>query len=200
MERALTRETVVIADSLNYIKGYRYQLYCLARALSTPHLVVYCLASERQAHEWNHRYDPTVLAHLVSRYEEPNSQTRWDSPLVAVGPDEALPVKDIRAIIEGDARRPPSLATQAGVPSSGCTANMDRVLQDTCELLAQAIRAGDQTCLIDGKRIEVNGMTSARLQRIRRHFAHMNRLNPVDGRERLQRLFIDYLSSTDLHL
>jgi tRNA uridine 5-carbamoylmethylation protein Kti12 len=25
---------------MNYIKGFRYQLYCVARAISTPHCVV----------------------------------------------------------------------------------------------------------------------------------------------------------------
>lgn len=199
VERALTRDTVVIVDSLNYIKGYRYQLYCLARALSTPHLVVYCLASEKQVHEWNHHYDPTVLAQLVSRYEEPNNRAKWDSPLIAVGPDDTLPIDDMRAIIEGDAKRPPSLATQGSVSSSSCATNMDRVLQDICELLVRAIRAGDQTCLVDGKTIPVSGMTPTKLQRIRKHFAYMNRLNPVDDCEGLRRLFIDYLSSAALH-
>ena len=40
MERALNKKDVVIADAGNYIKGFRYQLYCIARALSTPHCVV----------------------------------------------------------------------------------------------------------------------------------------------------------------
>ena len=34
MQRALTRDTIVIVDGLNYIKGYRYQMYCVARELS----------------------------------------------------------------------------------------------------------------------------------------------------------------------
>jgi len=40
VERALNKRDVVIADAGNYIKGFRYQLYCIARALSTPHCVV----------------------------------------------------------------------------------------------------------------------------------------------------------------
>lgn len=30
-EKNLNNETVVILDSMNYIKGYRYQMYCSAR-------------------------------------------------------------------------------------------------------------------------------------------------------------------------
>ncbi len=38
----LGRDTIVIADGLNYIKGYRYQLYCEAKAVQTASCVV-CL-------------------------------------------------------------------------------------------------------------------------------------------------------------
>jgi protein KTI12 len=34
MQRALTKDTIVIVDGLNYIKGYRYQMYCVTRELS----------------------------------------------------------------------------------------------------------------------------------------------------------------------
>lgn len=40
VERLLSKDDIVIADSLNYIKGFRYQLYCVARAIGTPHCVV----------------------------------------------------------------------------------------------------------------------------------------------------------------
>lgn len=31
LQRKLDKNTIVIADSMNYIKGYRYQIYCAAR-------------------------------------------------------------------------------------------------------------------------------------------------------------------------
>ena len=40
VKRLLGRDTVVIADGLNYIKGFRYQLYCEAKAVGTPSCVV----------------------------------------------------------------------------------------------------------------------------------------------------------------
>ena len=39
-ERNLDDETVVILDSLNYIKGYRYELFCLVRNFKTRHCLV----------------------------------------------------------------------------------------------------------------------------------------------------------------
>jgi len=35
VEKVIDSETVVILDSLNYIKGYRYELYCLSRTAKT---------------------------------------------------------------------------------------------------------------------------------------------------------------------
>jgi protein KTI12 len=40
VERLVSKDDLVIADAMNYIKGFRYQLYCVARAISTPHCVV----------------------------------------------------------------------------------------------------------------------------------------------------------------
>jgi protein KTI12 len=40
VEKELSKEKVIIFDSLNYIKGYRYEMYCLARAVKTTNCVV----------------------------------------------------------------------------------------------------------------------------------------------------------------
>lgn len=40
VERDIMKDMVVIADSTNYIKGYRYELYCASRSARTPHCVV----------------------------------------------------------------------------------------------------------------------------------------------------------------
>lgn len=40
VKRLLTKDDVVIADGLNYIKGLRYQLFCEAKAALTPSCVV----------------------------------------------------------------------------------------------------------------------------------------------------------------
>ncbi|KAJ9295594.1 hypothetical protein DTO271G3_6050 [Paecilomyces variotii] len=40
-KRALGRDSIVIVDGMNYIKGWRYQLWCEAKALSTTSCVVH---------------------------------------------------------------------------------------------------------------------------------------------------------------
>lgn len=40
VKRALAKDTFVILDGMNYIKGYRYQLWCEAKAMGTTCCVV----------------------------------------------------------------------------------------------------------------------------------------------------------------
>lgn len=39
-DRNVTKSTIVICDSLNYIKGFRYELWCTSRSSGTPACVV----------------------------------------------------------------------------------------------------------------------------------------------------------------
>ena len=42
VEKYIDSQRVVILDSMNYIKGFRYELFCLARAAKTTICLVYC--------------------------------------------------------------------------------------------------------------------------------------------------------------
>jgi protein KTI12 len=54
MEHAMIRSgRLVIIDSLNYIKGYRYEMYCTAKTARTPHCVVWVAANDEDAKLWN---------------------------------------------------------------------------------------------------------------------------------------------------
>ncbi|KAI6103519.1 chromatin associated protein KTI12 [Pisolithus sp. B1] len=109
--------TTIIVDSLNYIKGFRYQMYCVAREVNVRVCTVYVLATPDLCKPWNsERTDgkacvPETLANLLQRYEEPSSMVRWDSrhsPLFTVSwTDEDVPADDIwRAITEGVMKPP----------------------------------------------------------------------------------------------
>ncbi|GAB5029416.1 protein kti12 homolog [Nannochloropsis oceanica] len=87
VDHALNRETVVVLDSMNYIKGFRYQLYCMARAETTQHCVVWIEASDKAvAQAWNEGredgYPPELFNDLCCRFEAPNESNRWDRPLI----------------------------------------------------------------------------------------------------------------------
>ena len=53
IKRALSKDVIVIADSLNYIKGYRYQLWCEAKAAGTRSCVLHVAAREDECKAWN---------------------------------------------------------------------------------------------------------------------------------------------------
>jgi protein KTI12 len=106
----LSSKDVVILDGANYIKGWRYQLYCEAKAVRTTHAVVHVgtpvsrarainedrLAARDRAgagevSEEEKPYDTECWENLVFRYEEPNAMARWDSPLFTVPWDDPEP-------------------------------------------------------------------------------------------------------------
>merc|ERR1711971_276890 len=63
--RLLTKDNVVICDGLNYIKGFRYELYCASKSVKTNQVTVQCDVSQEDVTMWNserpdiERYDGT---------------------------------------------------------------------------------------------------------------------------------------------
>ncbi|KAF2620862.1 hypothetical protein F2Q68_00040756, partial [Brassica cretica] len=77
-----------------HIKGYRYELWCIARAAGIRYCVVYCDVDEAGCREWNKErsdrgeasYEEGVFEDLVRRFERPKRRNRWDSPLFELYP------------------------------------------------------------------------------------------------------------------
>ncbi|KAF3769983.1 chromatin associated protein KTI12 [Cryphonectria parasitica EP155] len=135
VKRVLSTKDIVILDGSNYIKGWRYQLYCEAKNLSTPNVLLQVGCSVDRARAINEErlrqrdeklaggedasgddlaaegaYDQGNWENLVFRYEEPNPMTRWDSPLFTLiwEDDEAQTRKvfdDLWEAIAGEGRK-----------------------------------------------------------------------------------------------
>lgn len=95
--RMLNKDDVVIVDGGNYIKGYRYEIFCASKASRTTQCTVYCAITKDQAWHFNEtrdeereKYREDVFDALCQRYEEPQHNNRWDSPLFTVFPEEEL--------------------------------------------------------------------------------------------------------------
>ncbi|KAH8119074.1 chromatin associated protein KTI12 [Phellopilus nigrolimitatus] len=121
MQRNIGADTIVIVDGMNYIKGFRYQLYCAAREHRLRICTLYVVARPENCKEWNlargegqDLYNPATLDNLIMRFEEPSSMVRWDSPLFTVPwTDEEIPGDEIwKAITEGNVK-PPNAGTSA---------------------------------------------------------------------------------------
>ena len=113
--------TLVILDSLNYIKGYRYELYCISKAAGERHGVIWIMGSSsdgdanqaalgasspsdvlaktrnRRRRELNdnnldgYYQNDETLDALVLRYEPPDEKNRWENPLYKVDVTGVLP-------------------------------------------------------------------------------------------------------------
>ncbi|GAA6049298.1 hypothetical protein JCM3770_005928 [Rhodotorula araucariae] len=140
VQRNLARDTIVLVDAMNYIKGSRYQMYCEAREVGVRTCTLFVATPPNQCRATNAErqgptaYAPATLDNLISRFEEPNSAARWDAPLVTVAADDP-PLDERgsaakegvlgseaaqqvwRAITEGELK-PPNLATQTMQTSS----------------------------------------------------------------------------------
>ncbi|KAF0896564.1 hypothetical protein E2562_025468, partial [Oryza meyeriana var. granulata] len=94
VDRSVSRDSIIIVDSLNNIKGYRYELWCLARASGIRYCVLFCDTEVDHCGEWNTKrqekgepaYDNNIFDDLVSRFEKPDRRNRWDSPLFELFP------------------------------------------------------------------------------------------------------------------
>ncbi|VDP60574.1 unnamed protein product [Heligmosomoides polygyrus] len=94
-QKCLNQNTIVICDCLNYIKGYRYELFLVAKQCKTTFAVLYCHVKESTCKWLNEqkegtRYKGATISDLIFRYEKPDPRNRWDSPLykVEVGKSE----------------------------------------------------------------------------------------------------------------
>ena len=92
MERYLSKTSLVIVDSCNYIKGFRYELYCVARALETRSCVVWVDGDEKICESWDSErsYSDGLLNEIRFRFEEPRGKDRWDRPLFYVDMTEGV--------------------------------------------------------------------------------------------------------------
>ncbi|XP_066393054.1 protein KTI12 homolog isoform X1 [Miscanthus floridulus] len=94
VDRSVSRDSIIIVDSLNNIKGYRYELWCLARASGVRYCVLFCDTEVDHCREWNSNrqekgepsYDSNIFEDLVRRFEKPERRNRWDSPLFELFP------------------------------------------------------------------------------------------------------------------
>ncbi|KNZ80477.1 Protein kti12 [Termitomyces sp. J132] len=154
MQRQMALDTILIVDGLNYIKGFRYQMYCAAREMKLRVCTVYVVALKEQCREWNatrqdrHAYSPETLENLIFRYEEPSSMVRWDSPLFTILWDEnAPPMSQIWDALTKGNIKPPNSGTLSVQPQvAKAPTDALQALEQTAAAIVSAIIA-DQTGL-----------------------------------------------------
>lgn len=209
VKRDLSRTSFVILDSLSYIKGFRYQLFCEAKGVVTPHCVIHVVSSLdsclKRNEETSNKWDPELIKQLQMRYEEPKEETRWDSPLftlVSDIDDEKLPVDEIWDALVLKRAPPPNAATLVKPTSSNdYLQQLDKETQDVISKVLQhqqlTMGAGGEVKISNDMLImlPVTNVSTAQLQRIRRTFISLNRMRSID-RDRIAAMFVDYVNAT----
>ena len=209
VERALTSDNVVILDSLNYIKGFRYELYCLSKHLDSTHCVLYCGTPADTAREWNQtraserdRYSSDVFDALVSRFETPDSRNRWDSPLFVLYPEDELPCRELVDALLHRKAPPPNQSTQSQpLSSANFLHELDRQTQCIVNHVLALQRQGlvGASVAVPGaseKLLLIREVAMAELRRMRRQFISYTKLHPVDRVDTIPTLFVQYLNNT----
>eukprot|EP00058_Branchiostoma_floridae_P020010 XP_002605500.1 hypothetical protein BRAFLDRAFT_126804 [Branchiostoma floridae] len=213
-EKKLTKETVVILDSLNYIKGYRYELFCLIKLLQTPHCVIHCDINPPVASQWNQEREPSeqytqeIFDGLVMRFEAPDSRHRWDSPLFTIQTADELPCQDICDAIFHRKAPPPNASTQTQpLSSTNFLHELDKITQEVVNTLLDA-----QKTAVPGDYIYIPGaadkisfpayiylshvVSAPELRRHRRQFITYTKMHPVDDTSKLANMFVQYLNNS----
>lgn len=206
-ERTLSPDRVVILDSLNYIKGFRYELFCLSKHTKSTHCVLLCETPVEQAREWNsgrgdEKYSQDIFDALVMRFESPDSHNRWDSPLFVLHPDDPLPGADILAALLSRKAPPPNRSTQSQPLSSASFLHeLDRHTQEIIGRVLEAQGSG-----VAGNNITVPGtseklrlsrdISMAELRRMRRQFISYTKMHPVEDSRAIPALFVRYLNTS----
>lgn len=206
VKRDLARTTLVVLDSLSYIKGFRYQLFCEAKGIATPHCVVHVVCPPAQCLEWNQKsqnpWDPELMDQLAMRYEEPQASARWDLPLFTLdssNPNETLPLDEMWDALVLKRAPPPNTATVLK-PTLGndYLQELDRLTLEVVSKVLQFLQVHTygSVPIGPGTAVELEQpVSTAQLQRVRRSFIALNRMRSVDP-GRIQPLFVEYLNKS----
>ena len=205
----------MVADGLNYIKGFRYQLYCEAKAVQTPNCVVHVGTPGEKCRELNDAalkdgsggYEVETFENLVFRYEEPNGMSRWDSPLFTVPYEDSEPpceaIWEAMVGSEGKTKvvRPNAATVLKPASEQNYLYELDKTTSEIIALLTSWQQdhpgeGGDEITIPSAEQkimLPVTPPSLPQLQRLRRQFTTLNRQHPL-SKSRLRELFIDYLN------
>jgi protein KTI12 len=207
IERTLTRNDIVICDGLNYIKGFRYQLYCVARALGTPTCTLYCGSESTDSLQRNltlQRYDQSILENLCSRFEEPDGRNRWDKPLFIVisqdSPAEHQVLDQIKSALSQQAPNPNLSTVVKPITDANFVHQMDSALNEILDALIYAQKNG-MNGLTNVPKSQVQVALPARFvslqewRRLKRQYGQMTKLHVQSDLQKTIDGFVGYINT-----
>ncbi|KAI4467191.1 hypothetical protein MML48_2g00013203 [Holotrichia oblita] len=202
--RLLRSDNIVILDGLNYIKGYRYELYCGSKANHSTQCTLLTQINYEEAWKSNEnrsddseKYEKSVFDALLMRYEEPDGKNRWDSPLFVTFSDRILEFEEISKALLGKKAPPPNMSTQnAPLSSTNFLYDLNRIVKDMTDKLIQHIKNGDRGQIhIAGYKdlsIDVTNITIQKLVILSRQYFTYSKMHAPEINQ-VPQLYIQYL-------
>ncbi|XP_037808349.1 protein KTI12 homolog [Lucilia sericata] len=202
--RLLDKESVVILDAGNYIKGYRYELFCATKAARSTQCTLFCGIQKQRAWEFNQQrsgeevldlakvddvskldnsnipYSQEIFEGLCMRFEEPHGNCRWDSPLFVSFPDDNLEFEAIFSALFESKPLPPNQSTQnPPLSSTNYLFELDRLTQEIVGNVLAARKIGVMGPVpVKNSEIKVQvpaNMNAIQLNRLRRQFLNYSK-------------------------
>jgi len=185
VERLVRGDSVVILDSLNYIKGFRYEVFCRARTQKTPTCVIHCdvpkdITRDRNANlDKTNQWESSLFNELSQRFEIPNPKNKWDRPLFTLTQDDKTPLEDIKMVLfETEEKYSRHVATEADkVEEPNFVYEMDQVTKAIINALLESQGngfLGELKVPSSSQKVSLKRNTSiAELNRLRRQFIKM---------------------------
>ncbi|XP_004933264.1 protein KTI12 homolog [Bombyx mori] len=212
--RLIGKDNVVILDGSNYIKGYRYELYCASKASKSTQCTIYTLRNHEEAWQANQKristdnsdqYTEEVFNALTRlRFEEPNSNNRWDSPLFTVLPTDNIDLETIYKVLFEKKPPPPNQSTQnPPLSSTNFLYEVDKTTQDICKQILEAkqlnldgeVKFPSYSAVLEAGFIQ--DVNPQKLLRLRRQFLTYAKMNhSSESADKIARYFVQYLNKT----
>lgn len=221
--RLLNKDDVVIVDAGNYIKGYRYELFCATKAARSTQCTLFCGIQEARAWELNQQrtaedvvpsgtnntadnsnvpYTREIFDALCMRFEEPHGNCRWDSPLFVVFPDDTLDLEAIYSALYESKPLPPNQSTQnPPLSATNYLFELDKLTQQIIADVLAARKIGNTGAVpVKGSQVKVEvpaGVNAIQLNRLRRQFLNYSKLHhaTTSTLDKVPQLFVQFLNS-----
>ncbi|KAI6657762.1 Protein KTI12-like [Oopsacas minuta] len=206
VERLLSPDKLVIVDSPCYVKGFRYELYCISKQARTPHCLLLSSASLDQVIKWNEnrlgvKFREETLRDVHMRFEPPNATNRWDRPQYTFSPDHAPPFEEISQILlHGVAPKPNKSTQNIPLASPSFLMDLEKVTSGLIDVLMKAQAGG---VVLDNFSLDKSteklsfsrAVSLTELRQARRQFLSYCKLHPVHDPAQISSLFLQFLNT-----
>ncbi|OTF75643.1 protein KTI12-like protein [Euroglyphus maynei] len=209
-------QILVILDSTNYIKGFRYELYCLSKQFQHTFALIECLPPMETLDQYeqfiqehfnqtstnDRNYTKEIFNELCQRYESPTSSNRWEEPLFRIEfKAKQLPLDEINEAIFHRTKLKPNRSTQSiPMTTDNFIMELDRQTQSVVKQIQTAIQLNQLRGIpITGTDVAVNlnrKIPIAELNRFRRQFINYSKLNPFNDKDRIVTAFVQFINNS----